>query len=753
VSTDLREVLQDNLGSAYTIERELGGGGMSRVFVAEERALGRRVVVKFLPVEAMSSGSIERFKREIAVAARLHHPHVVPLLSAGEVNGLPWYTMPLVEGETLRKQLERSTELPLPDAVRILRHVAEALAFAHAKGIVHRDIKPENILVSGEHALLADFGIAKALSVATRGDAEGLTSIGVAIGTPAYMAPEQAAADPAIDHRADVYAFGVVAYEVLTGKHPFAGRPPHAMLAAHLTEVPQPPTRQRVEIPAALATMVERCLAKDPQDRPQSFDEILQLLDGVRTIASPRQRRPSIAVLPMVNLSGDPDNEHFSDGLTDELIGVLGQLEELAVAGRTSVFALKGKGLDVRAIAEKLDVANVLEGTVRRSGSRLKIRVQLVDTHGLVLWSDAYDRQMTDVFEVQEEIAQAVVSALKVRFSGSRPLVRPATDDVAAYDLFLRGSFVHRRLAPGDLETAISYYEQAVARDPKFARAYAAMADATVLLGVFGGRSARVTLPIARGYAEKAIALDADHADSHWARAHVAMSEYDPALAITEYERALALDPSHTDARHLYSILLMYQGRFAEAEEHLNRTLATNPLHATASMTLGSLYVYKGEYERGIRQLNAAAELIPGLYYVREQLVHAYIQTGRHTDALVECERVASTGGARGAALMAYTLAVVGRTDEARAIVERLLRLEDGYQPPVQIAVALATLGNLDDAMTWLERGFEDRDPHLAGFQFRYEFRPLRGLPRFEALLRTGGVTRGYAVSSAPLTR
>jgi serine/threonine-protein kinase len=497
--------------------------------------------------------------------------------------------MPLVEGETLRRRLERGTDVPLPDAVRILRHVAEALAFAHGKGVVHRDIKPENVLLSGDHALVADFGIAKALSVATRDESAGLTSIGVAIGTPAYMAPEQAAADPATDHRADVYAFGVVAYEVFTGKHPFAGRPPHAMLAAHLTEIPEPPARRRAAIPGGLSAMVVRCLEKDPRDRPQSFNEILQALDGVRVVSSSRDRRPSIAVLPMVNLSGDPDNEHFSDGLTDELIGVLGQLEELAVAGRTSVFALKGKGLDVRKIAETLDVANVLEGTVRRAGARLKIRVQLVDAQGVVLWSAVYDRQMTDVFEVQEEIAQAVVSALKVRFGEARPLVRPATENVAAYDFFLRGSFVHRRLAPGDLEMAISYYDQAVALDPGFARAYAALADAHTLLSVFGGRSAHAVLPVAREYAEKAIALDIENADGHCARAHVAMTlEFETAVAISEFEHALALDPGNTDARHLYSILLMFKQRFADAEHHLKRTLATNPLHATALMTLGS---------------------------------------------------------------------------------------------------------------------------------------------------------------------
>jgi serine/threonine-protein kinase len=343
---------------------------------------------------------------------------------------------------------------------------------------------------------------------------------------------------------------------------------------------------------------------------------------------------------------------------------------------------------------------------------------------------------MTDVFEVQEEIAQAVVSALKVRFGATRPLVRPATGDVAAYDLFLRGWFVHQRLAPGDLEMAVSYYEHAVARDPRFARAYAALASAHALLSVFGGRPAHAMLPIARGYADKAIALDADHADGHWARAQVAMNEMEPALAISEFERALALDPGHADARHLYSILLMFQQRFAHAEEHLKRTLATNPLHATAAMTLGQLYTYMGDFERGIQQLTAAAELVPELYYVRELLVHAYIRTGQHDKAMAECERAASNGGARGAALMAYMLSVVGRTEEAREIAQQLLQSGNVYQPPAHIAMVLTALGNFDDALTWLERGFRERDPHFAGFQFRYEFQQLHGLPRFEALVR-----------------
>ena len=267
--------------------------------------------------------------------------------------------------------------------------------------------------------------------------------------------------------------------------------------------------------------------------------------------------------------------------------------------------------------------------------------------------------------------------------------------------------------------------------------AYAALSDAHTLLAVFGGRPSLEMLPIARGYAEKAIELDVDLADSHWARGHVAMTlEFDNARAIPEFERALAIDPGHVDARHLYSILLTLQRRFEEAEEHLTRTLATNPLHATASMTLGQVYNYTGRHERGIQALRAALELVPELYYAREQLAHSFIQTGRYDEALAECERAASTGGARGSALLAYALAVVGRTQDARLMADHLLSADRVYQPPVHIAMVLTALGDTDSALTWLERGFAERDPHFVGSYFRYEFQRLHGEPRFEALVR-----------------
>jgi serine/threonine-protein kinase len=727
------------LGAAYTLERELGGAGMSRVFLAEENALGRRVVVKVLPSEMRSSVSVERFKREIALAARLQHPHIVPLLSAGETQGLPYFTMPFIDGESLRARLIRSGEFQIADAVRLMREVASALAYAHGKGIVHRDIKPENILLTEQHAVVADFGVAKALSAATENDGSGLTSVGVALGTPAYMAPEQAAADPNTDHRADLYAFGAVAYELLTGKAPFAGRSPQAMIAAHMTETPESVAMRRPAIPAALADLVMRCLEKQPLNRPQRADDILRELDRVpATAASDGRTRPSVAVLPMVNTDGDAENDHFSDGLTDELIGALSQVAELSVSGRTSVFALKGRGLDVGAIANLLHVDHVLEGSVRRSGDRLKVRVQLVDRSGNVLWSDAYNRTMTDVFAVQEEIAQAVVHALEIRLSMARgPLVRPPTADLTAYDLYLRGRAIRRRLDAEDLSRAIGYFEQAVRQDPKFARAYAALADAHTMRAVFSNIPPLEVLAVARAQGEKALELDPTLADAHWAVAHVSLSlNLDFATAAREFGRALALDPGHVDARHMYAIYLLVLRRFAEAEIELNRALATDPLLAEARMTLGRVYLHTGRPDRAIQTLLEALELSPGFTYIREHLAHAYIAQGRNDEAVAEAERAAANGGAREMAVVAFAHVAAGNRSRGEAILRQLTQRDGRFAPPTHIAIVYAALDERDAVYEWLERACREHDAHVMMINILNPFERMRGDERFKTIVR-----------------
>ncbi|HLB08333.1 MAG TPA: serine/threonine-protein kinase, partial [Gemmatimonadaceae bacterium] len=490
-SSEFLDQLQSTLGGAYTVERELGGGGMSRVFAATETALGRRVVIKVLPSELGAGVSVERFRREIQLAASLQHPLIVPLISAGSDKALLYYTMPLIEGESLRARVVREGELPIADVLRILRDVAEALSYAHEHGVVHRDIKPDNVLLTKHHALVTDFGVAKALSAAASTGSD--TSAGIALGTPAYMAPEQAAADPHTDHRADIYALGVLAFEMLCGRPPFVGGTPQSVLAAHVTTAPDRSSAHRPSVPGALDALVSRCLEKKPADRPQTAEEVLEDLLAIgtpsqrsapaSTLPTARTRRAlwvglvtagviastvliakvmtrrfgpasleastetsSVAVLPFENVGGDTANLYFADGMTDELAAALTRVPRLQVAARSSAYAFRGKQVSAQEIGRQLSVSRLVEGSVRRSGSRLRLTAQLVNpTNGLTLWSDSYEREVTDVFRVQDELAHAIAGTLEHTLGGavSDAAVRASrgTEDLEAYDLFLQGRF------------------------------------------------------------------------------------------------------------------------------------------------------------------------------------------------------------------------------------------------------------------------------------------------------------------------
>jgi serine/threonine-protein kinase len=691
----------------------------------------------------MASGvSIERFKREITLAARLQHPHIVPLLSAGETGGLPYFTMPFVEGESLRARLARGEDVPLKAAVHLLREVASALAYAHRKGVIHRDIKPENVLITEQHAMVTDFGVAKAISAATHADADGLTAVGVALGTPAYMAPEQVAGDPGTDHRADIYAFGVIAYELLAGRAPFAGRTAQALMAAHVLETPEAISSRRVGVPAELSALVMRCLEKSPDNRPQSAEDILRRLDDVpATHREQKDARPSIAVLPMVNTSGDPENEHFSDGLTDELIGVFSKVDGITVTGRTSTFALKGKGLSVRAITDLLHVEHALEGSVRRAGDRLKVRVQLVNADGSVIWSESYDRRLEDVFAVQEEIAQAVVRALEVKLVAARgPLVRPATKDLTAYDLFLKGRYVRRGMAPDQMRLAIQYFERAVARDPSYARAYAWLSDTHWLQIVLASRPTSEEVPLAREYATAALALDSSLAEAYWAMAQLlAGFDWDRPGAEHAFKRAIVLDPGFEEARHLYGIFLFHWSRIDEAEAELTRTLEIDPLLAAAHHTFGRLHLSMRRPDQAITHLREALTLEPMFSLAHSQLGHAYLQKGMSAEAITEFEAGARIGSASDKAHLAYGYARVGRHEDAKAILANLVS-PGNYPPPFHMALAYVGLGDHNEAFRWLEQAREEHAPWLITVNVDRAFDPLRVDSRFGDIVRSMGL-------------
>ena len=610
--TDVRDQLQASLGDAYAIERELGGGGMSRVFVAEEKSLGRRVVVKILPADLSGTVSIARFRREISVAARLQHPHIVPLLAAGEVDGLPYYVMPFVDGESLRARLSHG-ELPIAETISVLRDVARALAFAHGKGVTHRDIKPDNVLIAGTSAVITDFGVAKAVSDATVGGP--LTSIGVALGTPAYMAPEQAAADPATDARADFYAFGAMAYEMLAGHVPFAGRNAQGMLAAHATEQPGSIAALRPATPPALADLVMRCLAKRPGDRPQNATEILQLLDGIvspsgasgsasapanltptlrpargktrqlaigiavvavslaATMTWWRMRGPdfgairSIAVLPFDNTSGDTTFDYLEDGVTDHVRDALNSFAGVTIKARGSSRQMKGRA--VREIGSTLGVGAVLQGSVSGTSSHLHVTAELVHASDEnVIWSRTFDGLPNELAGMQDTIVRAISDRLRLASVDSRvrltsPDRRPpkdarGTSNAQAYDLFLQG---RHPFDQNDFGPAIAFFREAVARDPRFARAHAYLAMSYADAPTLGVASVDSMNVLARASAAQALALDSTVAEAYVARSLALTNEMRLGEALAPMEKAVTLDSTNADIISAYGASLGQVGR------------------------------------------------------------------------------------------------------------------------------------------------------------------------------------------------
>jgi eukaryotic-like serine/threonine-protein kinase len=744
---DLQHRLHAALRQRYELQREIGRGGMATVYLAQDLKHGREVAVKvFHPALAEHLGR-ERFQLEVQIAARLSHPYILTLIDSGEADGLLYYVMPFVSGESLRSRLRREAPLPASEAVRIARSVASALSYAHERGVVHRDIKPENVMLHQGEAVVTDFGIAKAVTAA---GSETLTQTGLIVGTPTYMSPEQAAGQ-AVDGRSDVYSLACVLFEMLCGEPPFPGAPLVSM-GRRLAEAPPSLRARNPQVSEALDGVIKCALARTLDER-YTATQLLAALgsDELSTAPAARPRAHpvsefesgSIVVLPFANLSPDPDTEYFSDGMTDELISALTRVEGLHVVSRTSAFAFKGKREDVRGIGAQLKVRTALEGSVRKAGRRLRVTAQLTDvSSGYQLWSEVFDRDLEDVFAIQDEISRAIVSALRGKLLGPEAtrLVRPATEDLEAYTLYLKGRQLWNRRTEESLKLGLRHFERALDRDPGYGMAHLGVADSYCILGFYTALPPAEAFPRAKAAALRALEIDARLSEAWPTLAYVSMyHDWDWTAAEDQFRMAIRANPGYATAHQWYGNLLFVLRRFDESLGEFERAVALDPLSGIKGAAKGWSYFFAGRYEEAIAQCRRTLELDPQLAVTHLWLGLACAAAGQMEQALRAFEEGVrlTPGEPLGLAYLAHGLAQAGDKEAARSHLRKLQDLRTRrYVSSYDLAVICAGLGEIDSALDLLEQGFRERTHWMALLQVDPRLGPVRGHERFERLLR-----------------
>ena len=803
MSETLRAQLQTTLGDGYTLERELGGGGMSRVFVARENALGREVVVKVLAPELSASVSAERFTREIATAARLQQANIVPVLTAGTSGGVAYYTMPFVKGESLRARLARGVSGSMSDRLSVLRDVARALAYAHGEGVIHRDIKPDNILLSGGAAVVSDFGIAKAISAsrtldgaAPRDDIGTLTRVGSSIGTPAYMAPEQAVGEQ-IDHRADLYAWGVVAYELLSGAHPFAGKTGTSQLiAAHIAETPRALVDVAPSVPRDVAALVMQCLEKNPAQRPPNAAAVLARLSSISTpsaelpqnssLRTPRARRftiavpavavavavvaavafwfttrdpkapkapdtQSVVVIPFDNL-GAAEDAYFADGITEEIAGRLARVPGLSVIARASVLRYRGSNKSPQDIARELGAEFALSGSIRWAriagasgrGANDSTMVRIVPalirvSTGAQLWGEPLQERLTDVFKVQSDVAERVASALSLTLGAAdlAAVRRPESMNADARDAQLLGRFLLKQRGLVNLKRAAEQFGRAIALDSSYARAWAGYAEAVDYLPLYGDSTPKAqSSALALTSARRAIALDSMQSDAHVALATVYEHDQRFSEGLAAAERAVQLDSGNAQAWKARGVLLLSLGRVADAEAPLRRALALEPLIPVVQVELAAWHLAIGQLDSvaAVTRRMVAENADNATVHWYAEVIFGVART--FVDARAECNKTAKPEA------MCDQLWGDARGVRNTAVAQALLDTINPAQVTASSlrlshqAIVYAQIGAVDSAFSRLQIAVRTKDPTLYAVINSLEFAPLQKDPRWAALMQ-----------------
>jgi eukaryotic-like serine/threonine-protein kinase len=738
----------------YEILALLGAGGMGEVYKARDTRLHRVIALKTLPAEKVSDAERKRqFLVEARAASQLNHPNIVTIHDIFELNGAYFIAMECVAGVTLEQANARG-KIPFDQSMKYVGDIADALAAAHTAGIIHRDLKPANIMITEDGRVkLLDFGLAKlaAPAVAPGVEAATLTATGAEgfAGTPAYMSPEQVEGRE-LDARSDIFSYGSVLYEMFCGQRAFRGETWVSTLTAVLRDEPRPMREIKTEISAAVEKHVARCLRKDPAQRFQNMKDVKKDLAEISSgsvppkldIAAPagivpREETRSIAVLPFANLSAEKENEYFSDGLAEEIMNALAKVPELKVIARTSAFAFRGKEQDLRTIGERLRVGTVLEGSVRRAGNRVRVTAQLIriadESH---LWSERYDREMTDIFAIQDEISQAIAGALKVKLVAPRR----RAGNVEAFQNHLKGLYWYQRYTPESLANAKKSFESALIQDPDYADAYAGLAVFYFGLGALSIKPMSEMAPLAKSAAEKALAIDESLSEAHSVLGLVIGAvEFNWDLALRHFQAAMRANPVPALVGLRYGLYYLTPlRRFEEAEEQYKRALETDPLSMMAHFGLAFAYYCQKRYDVAMEHAAKAVEIYPGYWLVHLVMGMTLSQNGSLKEAIVSLEKTTElspffTPAAGFLAAAYFRAGMRERAEKLMAEVTEKSRKQ--FVSPVCFAIYHAAAGNTEKTLEFLEAAFAERDPYLTRIDAEPYFDSYHEDPRYRELM------------------